>query len=274
MLTCRQITELVTDYAEGHLRFQDRLRFRLHIVLCSHCRAYVRQLETTAQALGRLPDPETPPELMDDLLRRFDERKVSRRAQERHAIVPKSAFLALVPPREGWPLAVASVLAVLASLALMVALASHRSWLSADWTVASALAASAVALAAVASRFSLSGIVAGVFAALLAALLAGGEGPLALPTGLHCLGIEIATGAAVAGAAWLAIRRELASSQARHALPAAAVAGALAGDAVLQITCGAHAALTHLLVFHVGGVLLVAGGALLALRARPRPTHS
>jgi hypothetical protein len=209
---------------------------------------------------------------MDDLLRRFDGWKVSPRATARHAAVPKAAFLSLAPPREGWSLALASVLAVLASLALIVALASHRSRSSTDWTVASALAASAVALAAVASRFSLGGVVAGVSAALLAALLAGGEGPLALASGLHCLGIEIATAAAVAGAAWLAIRRGLASSRARHALPAAAVAGALAGDAALQITCGANA-LPHLLVFHVGGVLVVAAGALLTLRAWPRPMH-
>lgn len=276
MLTCKQITELVTDYAEGHLRFQDRLRFQLHIALCPHCRVYVRQLETTARALGKLPEPQISPQLMEDLLRRFDGWEVSRRAAEQAPTVPKVTSLALASQRKPRAGALASVLAVLAALALIVTLASHRSRSPTDWAVASVLATAAVALAAVASRLSIGGVVAGVSAALIAALLAGGDGPLALSTGMHCFGIEFASAVVVAGAAWLAIRRgEASSSQVRYALPVAAVAGALAGDAALHITCSAHAVLQHLLVFHVGGVLVAAAGsALLTPRAWPRRTHS
>ena len=72
MLTCKQITELVTAYAEGQLGLGDRLRFRLHIGLCPNCRTYVRQLRATARALGRLPAPEIPADLQAELLRRFE----------------------------------------------------------------------------------------------------------------------------------------------------------------------------------------------------------
>jgi anti-sigma factor RsiW len=72
MLTCKEITELVTDHAEGNLSFMDRIRFHMHIGMCRHCRRYVRQVKATAAALGRLPPPELPPELEDELLRRFE----------------------------------------------------------------------------------------------------------------------------------------------------------------------------------------------------------
>jgi anti-sigma factor RsiW len=72
MLTCKQITELVTAYAEGQLGLLDRLRFRLHILECRNCRTYVRQLRATARALGRLPEPEIPAELMEELMQRFE----------------------------------------------------------------------------------------------------------------------------------------------------------------------------------------------------------
>ena len=72
MLTCKEIAELVTAYAEGRLGLLDRLRFRLHIGLCRNCRTYVRQLRATAKALGKLPPPELPPELEAELLRRFE----------------------------------------------------------------------------------------------------------------------------------------------------------------------------------------------------------
>lgn len=78
MLTCKQITELVTDYAEGQLRLTDQVRFWLHLGMCSHCRSYVRQLRATARALGKLPEPEIPPELQAELLRRFESWKPKR----------------------------------------------------------------------------------------------------------------------------------------------------------------------------------------------------
>ena len=71
MLTCRELTELVTDYLEGRLVFGQRLRFQLHIGMCRHCRAYLRQMKTTIRALGRLPQEPIPPELAEDLLQRF-----------------------------------------------------------------------------------------------------------------------------------------------------------------------------------------------------------
>jgi predicted anti-sigma-YlaC factor YlaD len=78
MLTCKEITELVTDYAEGHLGVLDRMRFRLHLGMCINCRAYVRQLRATAKALGKLPEPEIPPELQAELMRRFEGWKAHR----------------------------------------------------------------------------------------------------------------------------------------------------------------------------------------------------
>ena len=78
MLSCREVTELVTDYVEGALSLADRLRFQLHIGMCRHCRAYLRQMKLTAKTLGYLPEPELPPELEDELLRRFEGWKASR----------------------------------------------------------------------------------------------------------------------------------------------------------------------------------------------------
>ena len=78
MLTCKEITELVTEYAEGNLSLMDRLRFQMHIGMCRNCRRYVRQVKATAAALGLLPPPETSPDLVQELLRRFESWKKAR----------------------------------------------------------------------------------------------------------------------------------------------------------------------------------------------------
>lgn len=71
MLTCRELTELVTDYLEDRLSFMDRLRFRLHVGMCPPCRAYLGQIKQTIRTLGRLPVEEIPPDVRDALLERF-----------------------------------------------------------------------------------------------------------------------------------------------------------------------------------------------------------
>jgi hypothetical protein len=70
-MTCKEITELVTDYLELRLSLRDRLRFRWHLGLCRHCRAFLRQMRATIRIAGRLPDEPLPQALQAELLRRF-----------------------------------------------------------------------------------------------------------------------------------------------------------------------------------------------------------
>ena len=71
MLTCQQLTELVTDYLEGRLSLLERVSFQLHVGMCGHCRAYFRQMKATIATLGALPTEPMPPTVRDELLRRF-----------------------------------------------------------------------------------------------------------------------------------------------------------------------------------------------------------
>ena len=71
MLTCRQMTEIVTAYAEGKLSFGDRLRFHMHLGMCRHCRRYVRQVKATVRALPHVPVEPPPAAVRDELLARF-----------------------------------------------------------------------------------------------------------------------------------------------------------------------------------------------------------
>ena len=248
MLTCKQMTEMATDRAEGYLEPPERDRFDRHLAGCDGCRAYVKQLELTTQALRRLPEPEISSALDDALMAQF----VAARA-------PAGASPRFSP----WP-----VLAGGGVLALLLAFARNRSQSPEDWAVGAALAVTALAVAALAGRFALGVVVAAVSASLAAALVAGRGGGLQVAIGVHCLGTELMAAAAVAGAAWLGARGG-SPVAVRRSLAAGAVAGALVADAALQITCGAQDATAHLLTFHVGGVLIVAAAALLAWKVKP-----
>jgi hypothetical protein len=163
----------------------------------------------------------------------------------------------------------ASIAAVSVALAAFVGFARDRSRAAEDWAWAAVLGALALVLAAAARRRAPLALTAAVLAAVTAAMATGRPGPLAVDVGVRCLTMEIASAAMVVGAVWLAIRGGT-TSPARAAVAAAAAAGALAGDAALQVTCAARDAIPHLLAFHVGGVLLAVVGASLLWGRRGR----
>jgi predicted anti-sigma-YlaC factor YlaD len=55
MPTCRDMSELSTDYLEHTLGWRARLGVRWHLALCSMCRAYYDQLEKTLRLLRGRP---------------------------------------------------------------------------------------------------------------------------------------------------------------------------------------------------------------------------
>lgn len=72
MLTCKEITALVTDYLEGRMSMADWMRFQMHVGMCKHCRAYLKQMKVTVEVLGQMPDDvEIPSDVRDELRKRF-----------------------------------------------------------------------------------------------------------------------------------------------------------------------------------------------------------
>ena len=70
-LTCKELTELITNYLEGKLLQPDRLRFEQHISACDGCLAYIDQMRITVASLGNRPRMELPKSMESDLLLAF-----------------------------------------------------------------------------------------------------------------------------------------------------------------------------------------------------------
>jgi anti-sigma factor RsiW len=70
-LTCRELVDLLTDHLEDALPPLERARVEEHLATCPDCRAYLEQMRTTIELLGRLREETVPPEMVDELLRAF-----------------------------------------------------------------------------------------------------------------------------------------------------------------------------------------------------------
>jgi anti-sigma factor RsiW len=79
-LTCRELVELVTDYLEGELLDDERMRFEDHLARCAGCRRFLDQMRLTIAAVGHLREDDLSPVVRDDLLSVFRTWKQTRGA--------------------------------------------------------------------------------------------------------------------------------------------------------------------------------------------------
>jgi anti-sigma factor RsiW len=66
-LRCIEVVELVSDYLDGNLDAETRMRVEEHLTLCPHCQRYVEQVRGTASALRQLPVNELPERAVTEL---------------------------------------------------------------------------------------------------------------------------------------------------------------------------------------------------------------
>jgi hypothetical protein len=79
MLTCKELTELVTDYLEGRLPLGRNLSFGLHVMMCRHCREYLHQMKLAVRALGAMPAEPIPSDVREKMLKIFRNWKMTAR---------------------------------------------------------------------------------------------------------------------------------------------------------------------------------------------------
>jgi hypothetical protein len=47
MLTCQEVDSFLYDFHQGNLSFNQQLQFKLHIAMCSECKAYLDDYRNT-----------------------------------------------------------------------------------------------------------------------------------------------------------------------------------------------------------------------------------
>jgi len=77
-LSCKELTELITNYLEERLAETERTRFEQHLSICPSCVTYLEQMCFTIKALGAKPRGEIPKAIASDLLQAFRSWKNSR----------------------------------------------------------------------------------------------------------------------------------------------------------------------------------------------------
>src|SRR5262249_43206315 len=76
-LTCKELTELITDYLEDGLSPVNRIRFEEHLSACPACGSYVDQMRATIAAIGSKSPLSIPSKMESTLLEAFRQWKDS-----------------------------------------------------------------------------------------------------------------------------------------------------------------------------------------------------
>jgi len=70
-MTCKELVELVTEYLEGSLSEDVRVRIESHLSGCEGCTNYVEQMRQTIQLTGQIREENLSEQQKDDLLKLF-----------------------------------------------------------------------------------------------------------------------------------------------------------------------------------------------------------
>ena len=70
-MTCKELVELVTDYLEGSLPDEIRIRMEEHLSGCDGCTHYLEQMRQTIRLTGHVREESLTTQQRDDLLRLF-----------------------------------------------------------------------------------------------------------------------------------------------------------------------------------------------------------
>jgi len=54
-LTCCDVTDRASEYLDNRLPILTKVRVGLHLASCTHCRAYMKQIDLVSSALRSLP---------------------------------------------------------------------------------------------------------------------------------------------------------------------------------------------------------------------------
>lgn len=57
MLKCRDVLALGSTYVDGASSGREKLALRTHLMMCGHCRRFIRALRLTARTVSQLPMP-------------------------------------------------------------------------------------------------------------------------------------------------------------------------------------------------------------------------
>lgn len=56
MLSCKELVARSSDFLDGQLDFRGQLAVRSHLLMCRHCRRFIRQMRLTQATVRHLPE--------------------------------------------------------------------------------------------------------------------------------------------------------------------------------------------------------------------------
>jgi len=68
LLTCKDVSDMASDYMDGPTTLLQRANFRLHLLMCVLCRRYFRQLMLASGVMGKFELPAEPGDEETDAL--------------------------------------------------------------------------------------------------------------------------------------------------------------------------------------------------------------
>ncbi|BCE00536.1 zf-HC2 domain-containing protein [Marinicellulosiphila megalodicopiae] len=72
MLNCKQVTEQTSEYIDGNVTGLGKVRIKFHLLMCKHCRGFVKKIRITKSVVGKLSFAPVDKSKIDDIMDRIE----------------------------------------------------------------------------------------------------------------------------------------------------------------------------------------------------------
>lgn len=72
MLKCKDIVDQASDYRDNQMSFGRRLQYRMHLMMCHHCRTFTRQFNASVAMLKRLRKHDDQKDKIEEIKRKLE----------------------------------------------------------------------------------------------------------------------------------------------------------------------------------------------------------
>ena len=73
MLKCKQVSEQASEYVDGNVSGLHKVKFQMHLMMCTHCRSFIKKIKLTKDMVAKLSPMPASDDQLDKIMNAIEE---------------------------------------------------------------------------------------------------------------------------------------------------------------------------------------------------------
>jgi len=73
MLKCNEVSEQASEIVDGNVKGMHKLKVQMHLMMCTHCRSFVKKIKMTKGVISKLTLEPVPDDKLDKIMQGIED---------------------------------------------------------------------------------------------------------------------------------------------------------------------------------------------------------